>query len=187
MLALAGLGLLAPTWGGPPVAHEPMAIVQGNVPLLGLDFNAQRRAVLDNHVAGDRGAGGAEVAAGSQPQPVAVIWPENSSDVDPLRAVDAGAQIDQAADAIGAPILVGAVLQNPADPAHRAQRVSGVGSADRTGGALREAPSGARSASTCRSAASSPASSPVSTGSRATSRPAAKPACCSWDRCGPAS
>ena len=116
MLALAGLGLLAPTWGGPPVAHEPMAIVQGNVPLLGLDFNAQRRAVLDNHVRATE-ALAAEVAAGSQPQPVAVIWPENSSDVDPLRAVDAGAQIDRAADAIGAPILVGAVLQNPADPA----------------------------------------------------------------------
>jgi apolipoprotein N-acyltransferase len=29
-----------------------VAIVQGNVPRLGLDFNAQRRAVLDNHVRG---------------------------------------------------------------------------------------------------------------------------------------
>ena len=27
-----------------------VAAVQGNVPRLGLDFNAQRRAVLDNHV-----------------------------------------------------------------------------------------------------------------------------------------
>ena len=28
-----------------------VAVVQGNVPRAGLDFNAQRRAVLDNHVA----------------------------------------------------------------------------------------------------------------------------------------
>ena len=27
-----------------------IAAVQGNVPRLGLDFNSQRRAVLDNHV-----------------------------------------------------------------------------------------------------------------------------------------
>jgi apolipoprotein N-acyltransferase len=47
---------------------------------------------------------------------VAVIWPENSSDIDPLRNPDAAAQIDRAADAIGAPILVGAVLRNPDDP-----------------------------------------------------------------------
>ena len=57
-----------------------------------------------------------EVAAGRQPQPVAVIWPENSSDIDPLRNADAGQQIDVAADAIGAPILVGGVVINPADP-----------------------------------------------------------------------
>jgi apolipoprotein N-acyltransferase len=39
-----------------------------------------------------------------------VIWPENSSDIDPLRNPDARAVIDQAARAIGVPILVGAVL-----------------------------------------------------------------------------
>ncbi len=45
-----------------------------------------------------------------------MIWPENSSDIDPLRNADAAAQIDAAADAIGAPILVGAVMVNPDDP-----------------------------------------------------------------------
>ena len=43
-LPLAGPSLTA---GGPAVT---VAVVQGNVPRLGLDFNAQRRAVLDNHV-----------------------------------------------------------------------------------------------------------------------------------------
>ncbi|MBL7257761.1 apolipoprotein N-acyltransferase [Paractinoplanes lichenicola] len=87
-----------------------VAIVQGNVPRLGLDFNAQRRAVLDNHVAGTEKLA-AEVAAGRQKQPDIVIWPENSSDIDPLRNTDAASVISRAADLIKAPILVGTVLR----------------------------------------------------------------------------
>ncbi len=86
-----------------------VAVVQGNVPRAGLEFNAQRRAVLDNHAARTRQLA-VDVAAGRYPQPVLVIWPENSSDIDPLRNADARAVIDQAARAIGAPILVGGVL-----------------------------------------------------------------------------
>jgi apolipoprotein N-acyltransferase len=33
-----------------PGTTVTIAAVQGNVPRLGLDFNSQRRAVLDNHV-----------------------------------------------------------------------------------------------------------------------------------------
>ncbi len=87
-----------------------VALIQGNVPRLGLDFNAQRRAVLDNHVARTEQLA-ADVAAGRAPQPDLVIWPENSSDIDPLRNPDARALIDRAARRIGAPVLVGAVLQ----------------------------------------------------------------------------
>jgi apolipoprotein N-acyltransferase len=110
-----GAGLLGRDWEGPVTSTQPIAVVQGNVPRVGLDFNAQRRAVLDNHVRVTESLAAA-VASGEQPQPVAVIWPENSSDIDPLRNPDAAEQIDRAADAIGAPILVGAVLRNPADP-----------------------------------------------------------------------
>ena len=93
----------------PAAATTTVAIVQGNVPRLGLDFNAQRRAVLDNHAtATERLA--VDVAAGRQPQPDLVIWPENASDIDPLRNADAAQQIADAATAIGAPILLGAVL-----------------------------------------------------------------------------
>jgi apolipoprotein N-acyltransferase len=86
-----------------------VAIVQGNVPRLGLDFNEQRRAVLDNHVEATIRLA-ADVAAGRAARPDLVIWPENSSDIDPLRNGDAAARIDEAAAAIDAPILVGAVL-----------------------------------------------------------------------------
>ena len=115
-LVLAGGVARDADWGGPDEGSQPIAIVQGNVPRLGLDFNEQRRAVLDNHVRVTEELA-ADVAAGTAPQPVAVIWPENSSDIDPLRNPDATDQIDRAADAIAAPILVGAVLANPDDPA----------------------------------------------------------------------
>ncbi|MGH3720178.1 MAG: apolipoprotein N-acyltransferase [Pseudonocardiaceae bacterium] len=87
-----------------------VALVQGNVPRAGLDFNAQRRAVLDNHVTRTIRLA-ADVAAGRYPAPELVIWPENSSDIDPLRNPDARVAIDRAARAIGVPILVGAVLR----------------------------------------------------------------------------
>jgi apolipoprotein N-acyltransferase len=123
--SLLGFGAAAAALiGGPaalPVASEggsarTVAIVQGNVPRLGLDFNAQRRAVLDNHVTATlRLAAG--VAAGRSPKPDLVVWPENSSDIDPLKNQDAAQQIARAADAIGVPILVGTVLltDKPAD------------------------------------------------------------------------
>lgn len=114
-LILSGWLLGTTAWGGPVVATQPIGIVQGNVPRLGLDFNAQRRAVLDNHVAATEVLA-EQVAAGQVPAPVAVIWPENSSDINPLTNPDAADQIERAADAVDVPILVGAVLTNPGDP-----------------------------------------------------------------------
>ena len=97
------------TEGGPTTT---VAVIQGNVPRAGLDFNAQRRAVLDNHVQETLDLA-ADVAAGEEAQPDVVIWPENSSDIDPYRNSDAARQIQRAATAIDAPVLVGAVVQGP--------------------------------------------------------------------------
>jgi apolipoprotein N-acyltransferase len=93
--------------GGEPAVT--VAVVQGNVPRLGLEFNTQRRAVLDNHVRETMRLAD-DVRAGSASQPQFVIWPEDSSDIDPLLNVDAGQEIQAAAQAIGAPILVGTVF-----------------------------------------------------------------------------
>ena len=82
------------------------------MPRLGLEFNAQRRAVLDNHVRETLQLA-EDVRAGRAPQPLFVIWPENSSDIDPLANPDAAEQISVAAQAIKAPILVGGVLAGP--------------------------------------------------------------------------
>ena len=110
-MAAGPLAALVPATGGGPDRTVTIAAVQGNVPRLGLDFNAQRRAVLDNHVRVTEQLA-ADVAAGRVPPPDLVVWPENSSDIDPLRNPDAAAQIDRAARAVGVPILVGSVLVN---------------------------------------------------------------------------
>ncbi|HEX4702521.1 MAG TPA: apolipoprotein N-acyltransferase [Pseudonocardiaceae bacterium] len=124
-VALIGAGLAvvlpvaaaAATW--PLVGTDPnagtavVAAVQGNVPRLGLDFNAQRRAVLDNHVRETEQLA-AQVAAGRARQPDLVIWPENSSDIDPYVNADAYDEISAAAAAIKAPISVGAVVSSQA-------------------------------------------------------------------------
>ncbi|MEU1282320.1 apolipoprotein N-acyltransferase [Streptomyces sp. NPDC005805] len=92
-----------------------VAAIQGNVPRLGLDFNAQRRAVLDNHAARTEELA-RDVAAGREPRPDFVLWPENSSDLDPYRNDDARRVIDDAVDAIGVPTVVGAVVTPETGP-----------------------------------------------------------------------
>lgn len=87
-----------------------VAAIQGNVPRLGLDFNSQRRAVLDNH-ANRTEQLARDVKAGKVPQPDFVLWPENSSDLDPYRSADARIIIDDAVKAIGVPTVVGAVVE----------------------------------------------------------------------------
>jgi apolipoprotein N-acyltransferase len=96
---------------GPTVA---VAVVQGNVPRLGLDFNAQRAAVLANHVEATRDLAD-DVRAGRAPAPDLVIWPENASDLDPFSEPDAYAAIDAAVRDVGVPVLVGAVLRGPGE------------------------------------------------------------------------
>lgn len=103
-------GLAVPT----PVAAEAGTLraagVQGNVPRLGMEFNAERRAVLDNHARGTRDLA-ERVASGESEQPDLVVWPENASDIDPFRNVDASRVIDEAVDEVGAPTLVGTLVR----------------------------------------------------------------------------
>ncbi|MEV3936139.1 apolipoprotein N-acyltransferase [Glycomyces sp. NPDC049804] len=86
-----------------------VAVVQGNVPRLGLSFNEQRRAVLDNHVQATLDLADA-VNEGRAERPDIVMWPENASDIDPIANADAYERISQAATAIGAPIVLGGIV-----------------------------------------------------------------------------
>jgi apolipoprotein N-acyltransferase len=89
-----------------------VALVQGNVPRMGLDFNAQREAVLKNHAA-ETHVLAERVRRGEVPRPDLVIWPENSSDIDPFENPDAYRIIDDAVRDVGVPVLIGAVLSGP--------------------------------------------------------------------------
>lgn len=114
VLATAAVGLQVRGVGAGS-GSEPavtVAAVQGNVPRLGYDFNAQRRQVLDYHL-WETLRLAADVRAGRAAQPRLVIWPENSSDIDPLTNADAAHQIAAAAGAINASILVGMIRAAP--------------------------------------------------------------------------
>ncbi|MFE0510418.1 apolipoprotein N-acyltransferase [Streptomyces sp. NPDC058964] len=87
-----------------------VAVIQGNVPRAGLEFSAQRRAVLDYHARETRKLA-ADIKAGRTAKPDFVLWPENSSDIDPFSNADAAQIIDDAAKAVGAPISVGGVVE----------------------------------------------------------------------------
>lgn len=106
------LALLAPVATLPVTGRADIVSVQGNVPEPGLDFNAERRAVLDNHVRGTLSEATRRAQDGTAP-PDLVVWPENSSDIDPLLNADAAAAIQSAVSAIKAPVLVGTLSEQP--------------------------------------------------------------------------
>jgi apolipoprotein N-acyltransferase len=99
-----------PTGASPSTAT--VAAIQGNVPRTGLDWMGQRRAVTRNHLARTQELA-AGVAAGRLPAPDLVVWPENSSDLDPFLDPTTADVLSDASRAVGRPILVGAVLQGP--------------------------------------------------------------------------
>jgi apolipoprotein N-acyltransferase len=87
------------------------AVVQGG-PQPGPEGDAQARAVLVAHVQQTR-ALASQVAV----RPDVVVWPESSTDIDPASDSVVRASIDEAVQAIGAPVVVGATTAAPANGA----------------------------------------------------------------------
>jgi apolipoprotein N-acyltransferase len=115
-LAVAGAVVpfaLGPLLPGPPRAERrvTVALVQGNVPRLGLASldPRQQEMVIRNHTEATFELAAA-VEQGTVPRPDFVVWPENSTDRDPRRDPTAGALVDAAVKRVGVPVLVGAVL-----------------------------------------------------------------------------
>lgn len=110
------LGAVRTSWGGTTSESASddtvsIAAVQGNVPRLGLGFNEQRRAVLQNHLDATHRLA-EEVDSGDRERPDLVIWPENASDINPLTDTDAYEDISEAAAAVGVPLLVGTITSD---------------------------------------------------------------------------
>ncbi|MFJ8622865.1 apolipoprotein N-acyltransferase [Kitasatospora sp. NPDC093550] len=117
--ALAALGAVAALLAGylvpvPTAAADTVkvAIVQGNVPNPGMDFLGRPMMVLNNHASATERLA-ADIDAGKVERPDVVIWPENSSDLDPFSDPLARRRIDEAVRAIGVPTLVGTLVDGP--------------------------------------------------------------------------
>jgi apolipoprotein N-acyltransferase len=116
-LALAGLALVALAPLAAPVTPAQVgtlttAVVQGDVPGDGRQLVAHHREVTQNHVDATRRLS-EQVAAGELPAPDLVVWPENSTAVDPFEDVVAREGIESAVDAVQVPVLVGGMVDGP--------------------------------------------------------------------------
>ncbi|MFE5735635.1 apolipoprotein N-acyltransferase [Streptomyces celluloflavus] len=109
-VTVAGLAVPVPTEADDSV---DIAVVQGNVQQPGMDFLGRPMKILDNHATATEKLA-ADVRAGRVKKPDLVIWPENSSDLDPFKYPQAYDRIDEAVKAIGVPVLVGALVDHPA-------------------------------------------------------------------------
>jgi apolipoprotein N-acyltransferase len=117
-LAVLVIGLLASgnlAWSWTP-GRSPSAVVatiQGNVPhSRTLPDQLRATTVTANHADATLALAGA-VRAGRRPAPDVVIWPENSTDIDPSQSAQTRDTIALAVAAIDRPVLVGAVLAHP--------------------------------------------------------------------------
>ncbi len=89
-----------------------VGVVQGNVPGKGMDAMGEARTVTNNHLSQT-----IELTArwrlGLVPEPDFILWPENSTDIDPTLDRTTEQVVQSAATIAGKPILVGAVSQGP--------------------------------------------------------------------------
>lgn len=117
LLAVGGLVGLAAVSVVPSVApwtlatsgQVTVAAVQGNVPGRGDDVLFDSRQLTQNHVDATV-ALAADVAAGTVARPDFVVWPENSTAIDPFADPGINLQVRTAVAAIGVPVLVGAIV-----------------------------------------------------------------------------
>ena len=107
----AGLSLLPLAEAGGSVN---VGIVQGNVPGRGIEALGRMRSVTNNHLSETVNLM-TRVRLGQAPVPDFILWPENSTDIDPTADPITRATVQSAAEIAGRPILVGAVMNGPGD------------------------------------------------------------------------
>ncbi|RJL36166.1 apolipoprotein N-acyltransferase [Bailinhaonella thermotolerans] len=98
-----------------------IGVIQGNVPGHGMYFLGDEPAIVLRNHANKTHEMAAAVRAGRLPRPDLVIWPENSTDIDPYKDRGAYEIIDAAVRDIGVPVMVGAVVHLD-DGVHRQTR-----------------------------------------------------------------
>jgi len=99
-----------PTSGAPTAE---VAGIQGNVPKArNLAQLLNDSEVTQNHAAETLRLA-AQVKSGQRPAPDLVIWPENSTNLSPFEYQNIYDEIMTAVDAVGRPVLIGEVVDNP--------------------------------------------------------------------------
>ena len=87
-----------------PITTKTIAAVQGNANA-GLFSNLQRGSILENHLSASELIFDSELAGDID----LLVWPENASDLDPLRDAEAAKKIDELAKRVGAPFSFGTI------------------------------------------------------------------------------
>jgi len=108
LVAVLAVPAVAP-WSFDADGEVTVAVVQGDVPGNGDDILYDHRRVTQNHVDATVDLAH-EVEDGEAERPDFVLWPENSTAVDPFDDEQTNAEIRAASSAIGVPILVGAIV-----------------------------------------------------------------------------
>lgn len=107
--AVVSLAPALATYAVTPVGERTVAVVQGDVPGDGSNILLDHRQVTSNHVEATVDLA-RRVAAGEAEQPDFVVWPENSTAVDPFATDDINTGITTASAAVDVPIVVGAMV-----------------------------------------------------------------------------
>ena len=89
-----------------------VGIVQGNVPGKGIEALGRMRSVTNNHLSETINLM-VKARLGQTPMPDFILWPENSTDIDPSIDPVTERTVQAAATIAGRPILVGAVMDGP--------------------------------------------------------------------------
>jgi apolipoprotein N-acyltransferase len=113
VLVLLGVGVRAVPLSAPPASGSVrVGIVQGNVPGKGIEALGRARSVTNNHLSETVNLM-VKARLGLVPMPDFILWPENSTDIDPTLDPTTGRTVQAAATIAGRPILVGAVMEGP--------------------------------------------------------------------------
>jgi apolipoprotein N-acyltransferase len=82
------------------VSQTSVLMIQGNVPELGLDFNARAKQVFNNHV------NQTKIALAENREVNFIVWPENAVDVDPYTNKDVFEELES----FDKPMIIGAIV-----------------------------------------------------------------------------
>lgn len=108
------LGTAGRFWSPAVELQRPITIgyVQGNVDGVGIEAMGRARSVTNNHLS-ETITLMAKARTGQIKAPDFVLWPENSTDIDPLVDPLTKQVVQTSAELVGKPILVGAVMSGP--------------------------------------------------------------------------